>query len=105
MPGREVHVHARRPSQHGVQVGSRINPDSSVSISVKSSQFVTKIYRKSSTGVAFQVNLNQIYVGWKKRSVSTNGLSMRIGGYALRALSTLHFGSGSSGLGLQGRIS
>jgi len=68
-------------------------------LSVKSSQFVTRIYRKSSTDAAFQVNLNRVKVGWKKpvlsivegRSVSTNGWSRRIGGYALRALSTLHF--------------
>ncbi|MCR4304291.1 MAG: hypothetical protein NUV63_08745, partial [Gallionella sp.] len=35
--------------------------------------------------------LTAVNVGWKKRSVSTNGLPRRIGGYALRALSTLRF--------------
>src|SRR3989338_6365558 len=49
------------------------------------------MYRKSNTGAVFQVKLKQVNVGWKKRSVSTNGWSRQIGGYTLRALSTLHF--------------
>jgi len=58
------------------------------------------MYRKSNTGAAFQVNLNQVDVGWKKRSVSTNGWSRQIGGYTLRAfIHPTFFGSGSSGLG------
>jgi len=48
------------------------------------------MYRKSSIGAVFQVKLKQVNVGWKKRSVSTNGWSRQIGGYTLRALSTLH---------------
>src|SRR4030067_2001376 len=64
---------------------------------------MTRIYRKSSTGAAFHVNLNQVNVGWKKRSVSTNGLPRRIGGYTLRVfIHPTFFGSGSSGLGYAG---
>jgi len=36
---------------------------------------MTRIYRKSSTGAAFQMNLNQANVGWKKRSVSTKWIA------------------------------
>src|SRR3989338_2921746 len=57
-------------------------------LSVKSLQFVTRMYRKSNTGAAFQVRLKQINVasvGWAPPTMSG------------KARPT--FGSGSSGLG------